>query len=42
MELEFHGEKMTVVGGTSGIGKEVTRITLKGGGAMVIIGRHHD
>jgi NAD(P)-dependent dehydrogenase (short-subunit alcohol dehydrogenase family) len=42
VELEFRGKKMIVVGGTSGIGKEVARIILKGGGETVIIGRHHD
>jgi NAD(P)-dependent dehydrogenase (short-subunit alcohol dehydrogenase family) len=42
VELEFRGEKLIVVGGTSGIGKEVARIILKGGGATVIIGRHRD
>jgi NAD(P)-dependent dehydrogenase (short-subunit alcohol dehydrogenase family) len=42
MGREFQGQKLIVVGGTSGIGKAVAKIVLQNGGAAVIIGRHED
>jgi len=42
MGREFKGQKLIVVGGTSGIGKAVAKMVLQNGGAAVIIGRHED
>jgi NAD(P)-dependent dehydrogenase (short-subunit alcohol dehydrogenase family) len=42
MAREFEGQKLIVVGGTSGIGKAVSRIVLQNGGTAVIIGRRVD
>jgi len=39
MKTEFRGQKLIVVGGTSGIGKAVAQIVLKHGGQAVLIGR---
>jgi NAD(P)-dependent dehydrogenase (short-subunit alcohol dehydrogenase family) len=42
MAREFEGQKLIVVGGTSGIGKAVAKIVLQNGGTAVIIGRRVD
>lgn len=42
MAREFEGQKLIVVGGTSGIGKAVAKIVLQSGGTAVIIGRRED
>ena len=42
MELEFRGQKLIVVGGTSGIGNAVAKIVLEHGGTAVLIGRRED
>jgi NAD(P)-dependent dehydrogenase (short-subunit alcohol dehydrogenase family) len=42
MGREFQGQKLIVVGGTSGIGKAVAKIVLQNGGTAVIIGRRQD
>jgi NAD(P)-dependent dehydrogenase (short-subunit alcohol dehydrogenase family) len=42
MAREFDGQKLIVVGGTSGIGKAVAKIVLQNGGTAVIIGRRVD
>jgi NAD(P)-dependent dehydrogenase (short-subunit alcohol dehydrogenase family) len=42
MAREFEGQKLIVVGGTSGIGKAVANIVLQNGGTAVIIGRRVD
>lgn len=42
MKSEFQGQKLMVVGGTSGIGKAVAQIVLKDGGKAVVIGRRGD
>jgi NAD(P)-dependent dehydrogenase (short-subunit alcohol dehydrogenase family) len=42
MEPEFLGQKLIVIGGTSGIGKTVARIVLERGGNAVIVGRRAD
>jgi NAD(P)-dependent dehydrogenase (short-subunit alcohol dehydrogenase family) len=42
MAREFDGQKLIVVGGTSGIGKAVAKIVLQNGGTAVIIGRRED
>ena len=39
MSQVFAGQKLIVVGGTSGIGKAVAQSVLKGGGSAVLIGR---
>jgi NAD(P)-dependent dehydrogenase (short-subunit alcohol dehydrogenase family) len=39
MKTEFQGQKLIVVGGTSGIGKAVAQIVLDHGGKAVLIGR---
>lgn len=39
MSQSFSGQKLIVVGGTSGIGKAVARIVLENGGSAVLIGR---
>ncbi|MEM7769254.1 MAG: SDR family oxidoreductase [Cyanobacteria bacterium P01_A01_bin.37] len=39
MAQEFAGQKLIVVGGTSGIGKAVARLVLERGGSVVLIGR---
>ncbi len=39
MGLEFREQKLIVVGGTSGIGKAVSKIVLENGGTAVIVGR---
>src|SRR5260370_14600976 len=40
--LEFRGQKLIVVGGTSGIGYAVAKIVLEHGGTAVLIGRRED
>jgi NAD(P)-dependent dehydrogenase (short-subunit alcohol dehydrogenase family) len=42
MGPEFQGQKLIVVGGTSGIGKAVAKIVLQNGGTAVIIGRSQE
>jgi NAD(P)-dependent dehydrogenase (short-subunit alcohol dehydrogenase family) len=42
MEPEFLGQKLIVIGGTSGIGKAVAKIVLERGGSAVIVGRRAD
>jgi NAD(P)-dependent dehydrogenase (short-subunit alcohol dehydrogenase family) len=42
MAREFEGQKLIVVGGTSGIGKAVAKIVLQNGGTAVIVGRRPD
>ncbi len=42
MGLEFRGQKLIVVGGTSGIGYAVAKIVLEHGGTAVLIGRRED
>jgi NAD(P)-dependent dehydrogenase (short-subunit alcohol dehydrogenase family) len=42
MKSEFQGQKLIVVGGTSGIGKAVAQLVLKQGGKAVLIGRRED
>ncbi|QUY41964.1 SDR family NAD(P)-dependent oxidoreductase [Acaryochloris marina] len=39
MSQSFAGQKLIVVGGTSGMGKAVARIVLENGGSAVLIGR---
>ncbi|MEB3214369.1 MAG: SDR family oxidoreductase [Leptolyngbyaceae bacterium] len=39
MAQEFAGQKLIVVGGTSGIGKAIAQIVLQQGGSAVLIGR---
>ncbi len=39
MTQQFEGQKLIVIGGTSGIGKSVAQLVLQGGGAAVLIGR---
>jgi NAD(P)-dependent dehydrogenase (short-subunit alcohol dehydrogenase family) len=38
----FSGQKMVVVGGTSGIGRETAQDVVQGGGSAVIVGRRED
>jgi NAD(P)-dependent dehydrogenase (short-subunit alcohol dehydrogenase family) len=42
MDLAFRGQKLIVVGGTSGIGRAVAQLVLGHGGKEVVIGRHED
>ena len=42
MKSEFQGQKLIVVGGTSGIGKAVAQLVLKQGGKAVLIERRED
>jgi NAD(P)-dependent dehydrogenase (short-subunit alcohol dehydrogenase family) len=42
MEPRFSGQKLVVVGGTSGIGKAVTRLVLEQGGRALIVGRRRE
>lgn len=39
MTQPFEGQKLILMGGTSGIGKSVARLVLQGGGSAVIIGK---
>ncbi|MDB9528688.1 SDR family NAD(P)-dependent oxidoreductase [Oscillatoria sp. CS-180] len=39
MTQEFAGQKLIVIGGTSGIGKSVAQRVLQGGGSAVLVGR---
>lgn len=39
MSQSFAGQKLIVIGGTSGMGKAVARIVLKNGGSAVLVGR---
>ncbi|MEO0869764.1 MAG: SDR family oxidoreductase [Cyanobacteria bacterium J06642_11] len=39
MVQQFEGQKLIVIGGTSGMGKSVAQLVLQGGGSAVIIGR---
>jgi len=38
----FTGQKLTVIGGTSGIGKAIARLILERGGAAVLVGKRAD
>ena len=40
MSQSFAGQKLIVIGGTSGMGKAVARLVLKNGGSAVLVGRH--
>jgi NAD(P)-dependent dehydrogenase (short-subunit alcohol dehydrogenase family) len=42
MAGEFYGQKLIVVGGSSGIGKAISQLVLKRGGKLVVIGRRAD
>ncbi len=42
MAQEFTGQKLIVVGGTSGIGKAVARLVLERGGSAVLIGNREE
>ena len=42
MKSEFQGQKLIVVGGTSGIGKAVAQLVIEHGGKAVLIGRRED
>ncbi|MEM9119939.1 MAG: SDR family oxidoreductase [Cyanobacteria bacterium P01_F01_bin.56] len=39
MTQQFAGQKLIVIGGTSGIGKSVAQLILQGGGSAVLVGR---
>ena len=39
MTQQFAGQKLIVLGGTSGIGKSVAQLVLQGGGSAVLVGR---
>ena len=39
MSQSFAGQKLSVIGGTSGMGKAVARIVLENGGSAVLVGR---
>lgn len=39
MSQSFEGQKLIVIGGTSGMGKAVARLVLKNGGSAVLVGR---
>ncbi len=39
MTQQFVGQKLIVIGGSSGIGKSVAQLVLQGGGAAVLVGR---
>lgn len=39
MTQQFEGQKLIVIGGTSGIGKSVAQLILQGGGTAVLVGR---
>ena len=39
MTQQFSGQKLIVIGGTSGIGKSVAQQVLQGGGSAVVVGR---
>ncbi|MGK7890713.1 MAG: SDR family NAD(P)-dependent oxidoreductase [Leptolyngbyaceae cyanobacterium] len=39
MTQQFQGQKLIVIGGTSGIGKSVAQLVLQGGGSVVLVGR---
>ncbi len=39
MAQQFEGQKLIVIGGTSGMGKSVAQLVLQGGGSAVLIGR---
>jgi NAD(P)-dependent dehydrogenase (short-subunit alcohol dehydrogenase family) len=42
MDQDFSGQKLIVIGGTSGIGKAVARRVLERGGAVVLVGKRGD
>lgn len=42
MSQAFTGQKLIVIGGTSGIGKAVARIVVEQGGAAVLVGRREE
>lgn len=42
MSQDFAGQKLIVIGGTSGMGKAVARIVLERGGSTVLIGRREE
>ncbi|MEM6252931.1 MAG: SDR family oxidoreductase [Cyanobacteria bacterium P01_D01_bin.156] len=39
MAQQFEGQKLIVIGGTSGIGKSVAQVVLQGGASAVLVGR---
>ena len=39
MTQQFEGQKLIVIGGTSGMGKSVAQLVLQGGGSAVLVGR---
>lgn len=42
MSQSFAGQKLIVIGGTSGMGKAVARIVLEGGGSAILVGRRQE
>lgn len=40
--MNFHGKKLLVVGGTSGMGLETARVVLEHGGNVVVVGHRQD
>lgn len=42
MSQVFAGQKLIVVGGTSGIGKAIAHLVLKGGGSVVLVGQRSE
>ncbi|MEO0488825.1 MAG: sugar dehydrogenase, partial [Cyanobacteria bacterium J06659_2] len=42
MSQLFAGQKLIVIGGTSGMGKAVARIVLENGGSAILIGRREE
>lgn len=42
MSQEFSGQKLIVIGGTSGMGKAAAQIILKKGGSAVLVGRNQE
>ena len=42
MSQEFSGQKLIVIGGSSGMGKAVAQIVLKQGGSAVLVGRNQE
>jgi NAD(P)-dependent dehydrogenase (short-subunit alcohol dehydrogenase family) len=42
MESDFLGQKLIVIGGTSGIGKAVASVVLRNGGSVMVVGRRDD
>ncbi|MGF1677200.1 MAG: SDR family NAD(P)-dependent oxidoreductase [Rivularia sp. (in: cyanobacteria)] len=42
MNQTFAGQKLIVVGGTSGIGKSIAQLVVQGGGTVVLLGKQED